>query len=121
MEKTNTGKPRPQRGALLTLHSRAWPDCRSTIWTSGKAWFCRTEHKAWPDLATVQSFTTREAAFEHARVVLGGIVGELTEARAKELAKHDRHYVARQNGSGEWIVWDCVSDHRVEFQEKSNG
>ena len=47
--------------------------------------------------------------------------GALSERQARELAKHDRHYVARQNGSGEWIVWDCVSDHRVEFQEKSNG
>jgi hypothetical protein len=41
--------------------------------------------------------------------------GALTERQARELAKGDRHYVARQNGSGEWLVWDCVSDHRVEF------
>ena len=43
--------------------------------------------------------------------------GALSEAQARELAKSDRHYVARQNGSGEWIVWDSVSDHRVEFNE----
>ena len=41
--------------------------------------------------------------------------GALTERQARELAKGDRHYVARQNGSGEWLVWDSVSDHRVEF------
>ena len=42
----------------------------------------------------------------------------LTETQARELAKHDRHYVARQNKTGEWIVWDSVSDHRVEFDRQ---
>lgn len=41
----------------------------------------------------------------------------MTEAEARELAKGDRHYVARQGRDGLWYVWDCVSDHRVEFQQ----
>ena len=46
----------------------------------------------------------------------------MTEARARELAAGDRHYVARPDRVGDgWHVWDSVSDHRVEFQEKSNG
>jgi hypothetical protein len=40
----------------------------------------------------------------------------MTEAEARELAKQDRHWVAHDCGDGRWIVWDCVSDHRVEFQ-----
>jgi hypothetical protein len=36
-------------------------------------------------------------------------------ALAFERAKMDRAYVARQNRDGRWIVWDCKSDHAVEF------
>ena len=42
--------------------------------------------------------------------------GALTERQARELAKGDRHYVARPDKIGDgWHVWDSVSDHRVEF------
>jgi hypothetical protein len=48
--------------------------------------------------------------------------GFMTEAQARAYAAGDRHYVARPDRVGDgWHVWDCVSDHRVEFQEKSNG
>ena len=63
------------------------------------------------DLELIASRLNEHAAFKAKH----GPLGWLTEARAKELAKSDRHYVARQNGAGEWIVWDTVSDHRVEF------
>jgi hypothetical protein len=42
----------------------------------------------------------------------------MTEAQARELAATDRHYVARDCGNGLWCVWDCVSDHRVEFNAR---
>ena len=38
-----------------------------------------------------------------------------SEYIARERAKDDRHYVAREGRDGRWYVWDCVSDHRVEF------
>jgi hypothetical protein len=37
-----------------------------------------------------------------------------SEQWARAHALHDRHYVARER-NGYWYVWDCVSDHRVEF------
>jgi hypothetical protein len=40
----------------------------------------------------------------------------MTEAQARELAEGNRYYVARQTKDGTWYVWDCVSQHRVEFQ-----
>ena len=43
-------------------------------------------------------------------------MAQVSEALARELAKGDRHYVARPDRVGDgWHVWDCVSDHRVEF------
>ena len=38
-----------------------------------------------------------------------------SKADAIELAKHDRAYVVRPIGNDRYIVWDCKSDHRVEF------
>ena len=40
-----------------------------------------------------------------------------SKAIAVELAKHDRNYVALSIGNDEYIVWDCASDHRVEFND----
>lgn len=42
-----------------------------------------------------------------------------TEREAKQLAKFDRNYTARQIGEpiNKWIVWDAQSDHHVEFDE----
>ena len=66
MKKTNGNEARPQRGARVNL----WPDCKATIWPSGEGWFCRFGDARFPQVGKLGHFTTREAAFEHARVVL---------------------------------------------------
>ena len=38
-----------------------------------------------------------------------------SEHLARERANDDRHYVAREGRDYRWYVWDCVSDHRVDF------
>ncbi len=40
-----------------------------------------------------------------------------TKAKATELSNHDVNYVVREIGDNEYVVWDCKSDHRVEFDE----
>jgi hypothetical protein len=37
------------------------------------------------------------------------------EALARELAKMERYYSAYEKADHTWIVWDAVSDHRVDF------
>ena len=38
-----------------------------------------------------------------------------SECTARKQAEDDRHYVAREGRDHRWYVWDCVSDHRVDF------
>ena len=40
-----------------------------------------------------------------------------SEAWARRRAQDDRAYVARQARDDTWFVWDCQSDHRVEFDD----
>ena len=40
-----------------------------------------------------------------------------SEAWARDRAKRDRAYVARQAHDDTWFVWDSKSDHRVEFND----
>ena len=42
----------------------------------------------------------------------------LTEKQARALAKFDRHYRAKRCRDGSWCVWDTISQHEVEFDEK---
>ena len=39
------------------------------------------------------------------------------KALAVELAKQDRAYVVLAIGEDQYVVWDCKSDHRVEFDQ----
>jgi hypothetical protein len=40
----------------------------------------------------------------------------MTKEQAERLAARDRNYSARYHKkTGEWFVWDAVSDHEVEF------
>lgn len=118
MEKKYTREQRPQRGAL----SQAYRN--EAIWSvqayklsfelvfQGRPYAKGHKH----DLELLA------ARLNDLRRLQGLAPGAMTEARARELAAGDRHYVARPDRVGDgWHVWDSVSDHRVEFQEKSNG
>ena len=75
MEKTNGNARRGLNAARpFCTQTLMRPDCKATIWPSGEGWFCRFGDARFPQVGKLGHFTTREAAFEHARVVLGGLV-----------------------------------------------
>lgn len=116
MEKTNNSGERAQRGAQTQAYSNV------PYWTV-QAYKLSFElvfqgrpyakgHKG--DLELLA------ARLNDLRRLQGLEPGAMSEAKARELAAGDRHYVARQNKVGDWIVWDSVSAHRVEFQERGH-
>ena len=44
----------------------------------------------------------------------------MTEYQARELAKLDRYYRAKQARNGTWGVWDDKADHWVEFDHPAD-
>jgi hypothetical protein len=58
-------------GNEVTLTSKLWPDVRADIWSVGTAWFVRAYAIGSPIAPKTQNFPTKEAALEHARIVLG--------------------------------------------------
>lgn len=104
----------PGKAGSLILYMLDRDEARSTVRTLERDHGCVVE---WNDFA--YSTWSSEGSAVTAAVDWSRFARPigLTEARARELAKGDRHYVARQNKVGEWIVWDTVSDHRVEFDQ----
>ena len=138
MEKHNNRGERPQRGARIKgLHklSIRWPgvemalilhmldreEARETVRRLEREG-ASVEWNDYPYSTYSDADIAVHAALDWKRHAPVQVPGAMTEAKARELAAGDRHYVARPDRVGDgWHVWDSVSDHRVEFQEKSNG
>ena len=125
MEKHNNRGQSSQRGArsIDDLKSEGrYFHAGALAYSQGRdaAYGCHFGMRSTLETARAEFKNGWEDARIHCEVSFGPL--PMTEAQARAYAAGDRHYVARPDRVGDgWHVWDCVSDHRVEFQETSNG